>query len=42
MLREVLLYILTRGLLFGILAALALIVVDGLAELASRHGWLPL
>jgi hypothetical protein len=42
MLREVLLFILTRGLLIGTLAALVLVLLDTLAELASRHGWLPL
>ena len=42
MLRDVLLYILGRGLLYGSLAALTLALLDALAETASRHGWLPL
>jgi hypothetical protein len=41
MLRDVLLYILGRGLLYGSLAALALALLDALAEAASRYGWLP-
>lgn len=42
MLREVLLYIVGRSLLYGSLAAIALVLLDALAEYASRHGWLPL
>ncbi|WP_255497386.1 hypothetical protein [Aquitalea sp. LB_tupeE] len=42
MLRDVLLYIFGRGLLYGGLATLALALLDALAETASRQGWLPL
>ena len=42
MFREVIVFIITRSLLYGGAAFLVMVLLETLLEFASRHGWLPL